>query len=748
MNLLDYLPNNPFSKKPEDREYFFALNISTDKVVGSVWGIEGKKIRVINSSTHKLKRSLDEETGKNEEDLIEAANYALDDALADFIPEPDKILFGVPDSWLQDEELKSDKLSLLKKMVKELGVVPMAYVSTTHAICHLLQKQQGVPVSAILVEVSDPLTISVISSGKIISSKIQKRSENIPQDIEKALMSVSGVEVLPSKLIIYGEDNLNKYKEELLSYSWMSSELPFLHLPKVDTLDNDLALSAVCFAGAIEIKPDINFSSNDLVLANAKDGNRKPLTHPVTEDKNHRNLSSIGFVSGDIAEQEDLLQDQDDIVMNQPTQGGTHPNEVPFNTNGLGHNGSFLDKLKSYMMIPFKSISQSEHASNPVIALLTNKFVFLPIIFLIILIGVFVFLPKANITVFIDLRTLEKDAQVIADPAVTEVNESQKLIPAKIVETDQNGSSKGTATGKKKVGDAAKGQVVFYNATSNPIKLAKGTTLTLSDKNLKFTLDEEVASISAKPANASASPSKSSVVNVTAVEIGPDGNIPAGTDLNVSNFDAKELVAKVENALSGGVSKDVTVVTADDQKRLLASLTSDLRKKARDDIQGKLEPGMKILEEALTENIVRQSYSKQVGDQASDFTLNLTVRMKGTAYNENDLKMIVSKLVETNVPDGYTLDLSNTETQADVGKVEKDGRLVFNAKFRAKLMPKVNVDNLKKELTFKTPEQVAERVRQIENVIGSNVEISPSLPAFLQRTPVLSKNISLEVTAK
>jgi hypothetical protein len=128
--------------------------------------------------------------------------------------------------------------------------------------------------------------------------------------------------------------------------------------------------------------------------------------------------------------------------------------------------------------------------------------------------------------------------------------------------------------------------------------------------------------------------------------------------------------------------------------------------------------------------------------------LNLTVNLRGTAYKDGDLKSIVSKLVETNVPDGYDLDLSQTETQADVSKLEKDGKLVFSAKFRAKLMPKLNPDQLKKEIAFKSIEDASSRMRQIENVIGSNIDIRPNLPGPLRRLPVLPQNIEIEITAK
>ena len=233
------------------------------------------------------------------------------------------------------------------------------------------------------------------------------------------------------------------------------------------------------------------------------------------------------------------------------------------------------------------------------------------------------------------------------------------------------------------------------------------------------------------------------------MEIGPEGNLAALKGLTVKGESASNYTAQVAEDLTGGTSQDVTVVTADDQKKLLATVTSTLRKKAQDDLQGKLTGDMKILQEALAETIGKTVYSKGVNDQASDFTLNLSVHYKGTAYSENDLKLIVSKLVQTTVPDGYELNLNDTETQSDVLKLEKDNKLVFSAKFKAKLMPKMDLEKLKQELRGKTPAEVAELVRRNnDTVIGSEVKTSLILPNPLLRTPLLTKNISIEVIAK
>src|SRR5579884_444088 len=114
MNIKDLLPKNlPFLKGSDSQEFYFALNIGSDTLSASVWGLSGRTLQLINVAEVKV---------KGDDDLVEAANTALDEALQDFQPEPEKILFGVPDSWMLDDNLKETHLNFLKHLVKELDV--------------------------------------------------------------------------------------------------------------------------------------------------------------------------------------------------------------------------------------------------------------------------------------------------------------------------------------------------------------------------------------------------------------------------------------------------------------------------------------------------------------------------------------------------------------------------------------------------------------------------------------------------
>jgi hypothetical protein len=721
----------PSKKNQVQAEYYFGLNIKHGLVTGSVWGIDGNKVRVISFKDRKFTEAGD--ISENSQALVEAANIALDEALADFQPEPEKILFGVPDSWLQDEELKAKYSKVLKQLTRELDVVPLAYVSTTHAICHLLQRQEGVPATAILAEVGNPLSVSVVKAGRVLGTKEIERSENLPRDIEKALLTFPDIEVLPAKILIFGKAELTKLKEEMVSFNWMG-QLPFLHLPKIESLEEDVSIKALSFAGASEINPNVHLDHQtvpvqaSLPSATAHGARKFPDHHDV---KSHK-LDNAAFVEGDINETKHRAPaiDHSEEYAVESYERPMHPSQ-PL-TAGV------LEKFSPGAMI--------SKGFNPAKLLGGLGFgLIIPIIVLVILVAAYLLLPKATVTVFVDPKILEKETLIVADPAVTTMDEANKQIAGKVVETTVDGTAKAAATGKKQIGDAAKGAVVLYNKTSAPKTFSQGTVLVGPD-NLNFALDTSVTVASQSAVEGGISFGKAAA-SATATTIGPEGNLAAGKDLTIKGASADQYSAKVDTAFSGGVSKDVQIVTADDQKKLLASLTSDLKKQASEEIQGKLTGDMKILEETFNENILKQSFSKKAGDQATEFSLTLNLSLKGTAYSDTDLKLIVGKLVETTVPEGYDLDLSRTETQATVSKVDKDGKVTFTAKYKAKLMPKLDLTKIKSQIAFKTPNDVEALLKSNESVIGADIKMSPSLPGPLQRLPLLPQNINLEISS-
>src|SRR3989344_2349479 len=370
--LSQFIPN--FSKNQKE-EYYFALNIDEKNLEAAVWGIKGHRIAIVSSANAKY---------TDEESLLEQGNIALDQALADFPVEPEKILFGAPDSWLPDDDLNPEHLRILRRMVKEWGLAPLAYVSTSQAITHLLQNQQGVPLTGILVKVSEIVQVAVIKAGKVIATGQHKRTELLAKDVERVLLSFSEIEVLPSKILLFGEENFSKIKDDLQSYSWMSN-LPFLHLPKTEDLPKNIQLAAVCLAGASEINPNANFHQTDLAhLAAALPPVEPKLSKHLLEEEIASDTHRVGrhreeeFVKGDI---KDLEGENPEFVeevneMEKEVWGDDEPRSMvkhqeahpPTHSKEMGLIPSILG------MLPFKGLaSGGAHGGGIVGRLMANK---------------------------------------------------------------------------------------------------------------------------------------------------------------------------------------------------------------------------------------------------------------------------------------------------------------------------------------------------------------------------------------
>lgn len=771
----------PFSKKEESPEHFFSLNIGSGKLTVALWAIENHKLQVINTTSANIELGSDSHSLGQE--LTGIADRLLGEVLGDAPSEPEKILFGVPDNWLSEEDLKEPYLRLLKGLVKELGLTPMAYVATSHALAHFLEKKEGVPTTAILVGVEDRhVSVAVVRAGKLDGSKTTVRGDNLGADIEKLLLTFTAVEVLPSKILLYGvlSEEMEKHKNQLLSYPWMSG-LSFLHFPKIEILVGELEINAVSFAGAVELDSDVVFAATATSVPSsrhlAREGNLNAeaagdpeksftqKTHPsvgdnfkaVEEEPSTERLSSpegVGFVVGDIMEQKSLIKEEapdgESSGIEQEEDLTFSDEERPVVFKEESHNK--LPSMPVVAELGSRIESQFGGSKNRLVSslrqvnhLLLGKGIWLTglLFALLLLFTSYLVLVRAQVKVFVEPRIIEKDTQIVADPGVTEVNEEEKRIPGQVVEIEVSGNGKENATGKKLVGDSAKGTVVILNKTDESRTLNKGTVLSTSN-GVKFALDTTVtvASRSAEDGTWGRG-----TVSVTAQNIGGDGNLPSKTDLTIAGVSISLAAARTEGNFSGGTSREVTVVSEVDTKRLLAKVAGELRKKARDDLQGK-HPDKKVIEEALSETIIKKSFSKNINDAASEFSLNLTARYKGVAFEDKDLKLIVSKLVNTTVPEGFELNLADTETQADVARVEKDGKVVFSARFKAKLLPKINAATIKKQVRGKTPSQAADIVRSYENVLGSEITLSPKLPINLARLPLLERNIKVEVGLK
>ena len=133
MSLIDKLSAfNLFGKKEEELEYYFALNIGVEVLTAALWTTQGKELKILETTSQSFS-SLGE--------ITNIADKLLDAVVGIREIDVQKILFGVPHSWLTDDNLKDEYSKILRGLVKDLELTPMAYVATANALVHFFGKK-------------------------------------------------------------------------------------------------------------------------------------------------------------------------------------------------------------------------------------------------------------------------------------------------------------------------------------------------------------------------------------------------------------------------------------------------------------------------------------------------------------------------------------------------------------------------------------------------------------------------------
>ncbi|MDO8659420.1 MAG: hypothetical protein Q7K54_02350, partial [Candidatus Parcubacteria bacterium] len=245
--------NLPFLKKFNKKvlpSYFLVLVLRDEKVNAVIFEeIEGKA-KLVGQKEEYFSASIDEISPDEFLQTLDKAISTAESSLPENI-QTQKTIFGVKETWTENDQIKKEYLARLKKASQELGMTPIGFLVISQAISHLLQKEEGAPISAILAEVNKKtVTVTLIRAGKSIETKSAEIHETIPFTVDTILKHFNIPEILPSRIVVFnGKEDLS---QEFISHTW-SKSLPFLHLPQITNLPHGFDAKAVLFGAATQM---------------------------------------------------------------------------------------------------------------------------------------------------------------------------------------------------------------------------------------------------------------------------------------------------------------------------------------------------------------------------------------------------------------------------------------------------------------------------------------------------------------
>jgi hypothetical protein len=375
-----------------------------------------------------------------------------------------------------------------------------------------------------------------------------------------------------------------------------------------------------------------------------------------------------------------------------------------------------------------------------------KRFIKGPIIILFILailVGSFVFYgmtapeAKASITVGSQPFTRSITIKVKADTG-TNVGE-MILRGTKITATVEESLEKET-TGTKIVGEKAEGEVKIFNYTTEEIELEKGDTIIYKGKStdLEYVLKDDVeipANFLEDLADPSSLKPGEAKVEIEAKEIGDAHNIDEDKSLEIDDYDSDELTAKTEEDISGGKSEEIKIVTEEDRNNLSNELRSVSLQKAEDSIKNKLGTGQNLIDGSTQTNIVSESFSAEIDDEAEKISLTQKVTGEALVYTQNELNNFIDEYFKNVIPENHYMPDKDKEVKVEIlgestNSTLNSGEADIQVTLRSIVIPDIKEDEVKESLKGKTNEEAKNIIEGLKNVEYYEFSISPVVPFF------------------
>ena len=374
------------------------------------------------------------------------------------------------------------------------------------------------------------------------------------------------------------------------------------------------------------------------------------------------------------------------------------------------------------------------------------------VIVVLVLTGVmFYALPSATITVVTRSEPVTRDVEIEVRVDQLEPDLASLTVPGRIIEQEVEGSKSFTPTGRRNIGKKASGFVQIYNLSKTTLILrAETTVLSIGGESYVFTQDvggiRPTAFIGQGEDQEIDPSSLIAPVPVVALTAGEASNLTGGSRIEITNevFGAKpeELYAEAAGNITGGSTLEIKVVSETDILQALEAVQAEIIDQAAKDLTDESE-GAKLLESAVSSEILEQSVSHQPGDQTGQFSAAVKISLKALVYDENDIIELVRNRVERLLPENKKLiseEESFLRSRFFVTNLEL-GTGVLTNHFESRIVYLVDGDELKRKVSGKSEDEIRELLLSRPEI--ESVEVSFS-PFWVKSAPRLVNRIRID----
>lgn len=346
-----------------------------------------------------------------------------------------------------------------------------------------------------------------------------------------------------------------------------------------------------------------------------------------------------------------------------------------------------------------------------------------------ILICLFLILPKNEIIIKVEAENFQKtfDLKVSGqENPLTNVENTNEFI-GKFIEITKEKEEKFPATGRKNLGGKASGTLSLFNYwDSNPQNLGVGTKFSSSSKTFLSKSAVTIPGTSIKGGNIV--PGTASV-EIEAESPGEEFNVSAGrfTIIGLSSAEQEKIYGQRDKDLTGGFSKEVSVVSESDFNDGKEKLIKEISQGLEEDLASQTE-GWKILDKAEENQTQEAKSSVEVEAEANEFSLKVRQRLRVIVFEENNFRQFVFEFLEKQIPYDKMLTLGpDDEISPHLKETKYDERLMnLEVVTRAKMSSRLDIEKISQDIKGKSRKNVEGYLQNLNGTNGFEIKYYPS----------------------
>lgn len=667
------------------KEYIFGLLLKEEGGIGLILEIDYLNQKVKTIGEKKFRYS------DGWENLTEDVDEELSELEEMYEIKTKKIILFLY-SHLVDQENKQIKqpyLSKIKKMTKELELEPLGYIENQEALIDFLKEKEEISPSVIIIELdTTSISIFIYKASQLIETKTVSRTDNYIFDIEMVFREMKKELILPTRMIIYDQDFLEDEINKIETYQWDQSL--FIQIPKQEIFTLERLKEASIMV----------FSKQVFKL--------EPTEEETITEKEQSEVAGF-LINQDIK----VKTEREEFNFSKKTEIKDKKNLKKMFFHGCFLNLSNI-KVSSWLIFLFG--------------------------FLLVFGSLFLilnYLHRAKITLYFPAKVIEKEIN-IPEKELILINKDKTL------EKEENL----TTTGRKTIGEKAKGEITIYNSTTEEKQFNKGTILE-SEDGLKFSLDNDVKIASASQTITNdgnfLTVTGKTKTKISALEIGSTYNIKKNQKLKVGNSPITSIFALTTENFTGGSQKQIKTVSQEDQKNIKKNIEEKIKKEAQLKIKDDLK-NHQIINYFTKIEILEEKFSHEIGEESDNLFLKVKAKVIFSLFQKDQMKKIVSKYLKESINEKLPLEPKEIFFEFKEVKEEKEKNF-FLVKAKGKFLPKMEKEEWTKKVKGKKLRDLEKVVKEEFGALGFDVKMEKDLLYLNSLMPFFEKNIIITVNS-